>query len=469
MLFTEFRFVVFFVVAFAVTWSLRGNTARKAWLTLCSYVFYGAWDWRFCTLMAASTLIDHHTGRKVHASDDPRVRKRWLWASLAANLGLLGFFKYYNFFVESGQGLFDLVGLPFPARTLEIILPVGISFYTFQTLSYTLDIYKKRLKPVDSLLDFAFFVGFFPQLVAGPIVRAVEFLPQLAEKRRLSTVDFRGCLTLFLIGFVKKACVSDNLAMVADRYFDAPALHDLGSAFTGILYYTIQVYCDFSGYSDMAIATAGLLGYRLCLNFAHPFFAHNVEQFWQRWHISLSTWMRDYVFMSSLKRGRNSRGRILGATLLTFGVTGLWHGASWNYVVFGLVHGVGVVWNMVTRPFVDARPALGRFLGRAGVPITFWFVCLSIVFFRPMEWSEAGTVLRALVLLDAPGTESLGGSALWLVPALAVVHVLAFRRTFAAAWRAAPGWLVYLLWGGGLALALQWAAKDYRPFVYFQF
>ncbi len=469
MLFTEFRFVVFFVVAFAVYWALKKNTSRKVWLLVCSYVFYGAWDWRFCGLMAFSTLVDYHAGRMLGQDDPPRGRKFWLMFSLTSNLGLLGFFKYFNFFVTSGQGLFDLVGLEFPVSTLEIILPVGISFYTFQTLSYTLDIYRRALKPVSNLLDFALFVGFFPQLVAGPIVRAVDFLPQLETRRRLASVDFRGCLTLFLIGFIKKACISDNLAMVADRYFESPELYDLGSAITAALYYAVQVYCDFSGYSDMAIATAGLLGYTLCLNFAHPFFSNNIEEFWKRWHISLSQWLRDYIFVSLLRRGRNSALLIGRNLMITFALCGLWHGASWNYVIFGLLHGAGSTFNILSRPFITARPRLSKVLGRVGPLITFYYVCITIVFFRPSGWEVTGTTLRAFVLFDAPGELSLGNTALWLFPCLVAVHWISYKRWFAGPWRRAPHWLCYTLWGAGVALALQWAAKDFRPFVYFQF
>ena len=469
MLFTELRYVLFFLVVFVVHWALRRNSSRKAWLLVCSYVFYGAWDWRFCSLMLVSTLVDYHAGRMVYRKHPPGGRKFWMVVSLSANLGLLAFFKYFNFFVTSGQGLFELIGLQFPVRTLEIILPVGISFYTFQTLSYTLDIYRNRLKPVDTVVDFAFFVGFFPQLVAGPIVRAVEFLPQLDVKRRFASVDVRACLTLFLIGFIKKACISDNLARVADRYFEAPELYDLGSAITAVTYYMVQVYCDFSGYSDMAIASAGLLGYRLCMNFDHPFFSRNVEEFWRRWHMSLSFWMRDYVFTSLLRRGRNTKAMIIRSLMITFAICGLWHGASWNYVLFGVVHGAGTSFTLVARPFIQVRPMLSRFLGVIGPPLTFYFVCASIIIFRPVDWQDMATALKAFVLFDAPGDRNFGTTVLWFFPALIAVHWISYRKLLLGPWRRAPAWLWSLIWGAGLALALQWAAKDFRAFVYFQF
>ena len=469
MLFTELRFVLFFVIVFGVHWALRRNSPRKLWLLLCSYVFYAAWDWRFCSLMLLSTLVDYSTGHMVARKQPPGGRKLWLMVSLAANLGLLAFFKYYNFFVTSGQGLFELAGLQFPMRTLEIILPVGISFYTFQTLSYTIDIYRHRLKPVQKLSDFALFVGFFPQLVAGPIVRAVEFLPQLDVRRRFSSVDVRGCLTLFMIGFIKKACISDNLARVADRYFEAPELYDLGSAVTAVVYYMVQVYCDFSGYSDMAIATAGLLGYQLCVNFEHPFFSRNVEEFWRRWHMSLSFWMRDYVFTSLLRSGRNTKARIIQSLMITLVICGFWHGARWNYVLFGVVHGAGASFNLLTRPFIAARPQLSRVLGAIGPLLTFYFVSATIIMFRPVDWEQMATALKAFVFFDSPGERSFGTAALWFFPALVAVHWISYRKWLLGPWRRAPGWLWYLVWGGTMALALQWAAKDFRAFVYFQF
>ncbi len=245
MIFTELRFLPFFLIVFAAHWTLRRNTGRKAWLLLASNVFYGAWDWRFLSLLWASTLLDYVVGLGLVR---PRARRKaWLAASLIGQLGLLGFFKYFGFFLDSAVELLTLLGLHPHRSTLAIVLPVGISFYTFQTLSYSIDVYRGTLRPTRSLLDFALFVAFFPQLVAGPILRAADFLPQLDEARRWRSVDVRPALLLFLAGFVKKACISDNLAPAVERYFAAPLQFDALSAWIAVLSYAVQIYCDFSG------------------------------------------------------------------------------------------------------------------------------------------------------------------------------------------------------------------------------
>ncbi|MEL7520851.1 MAG: MBOAT family O-acyltransferase, partial [Cyanobacteria bacterium J06553_1] len=303
MIFTEFRFFIFFAVVFGVYWALRSNGWRKAWILACSYAFYGAWDWRFLSLIIGSTLVDYVVGLNLVKCDDSskvnssKAKRSWLALSLCVNLGALAFFKYANFFADSAVGFFSWMGLPVNSVTLGIVLPVGISFYTFQTLSYSLDIYAGQLQPKKNLLDLATFVAFFPQLVAGPIVRAADFLPQLEIARSFDQVNVRACLTLFMVGFFKKACVSDNLAPIVDKYFAAPDTFDAISSWIGVLSYTVQIYCDFSGYSDMAIACAGLLGYELCVNFNFPYFASSITDFWRRWHISLSTWLKDYLYI----------------------------------------------------------------------------------------------------------------------------------------------------------------------------
>ncbi len=468
MLFTEFRYLAFFLVAFAVHWGLKRDGARKNWLLLCSYVFYGAWDWRFCSLILLSTFIDYNCGRMLVRPDQATRRRLWVTLSVCANLGLLGFFKYYNFFVESGEGLFTWLGLDFPARTLDIVLPVGISFYTFQTLSYTIDIYRGNLRPVTSLRDFALFVGFFPQLVAGPIVRAVDFLPQLSVPRRLAGVDVRACLTLFLIGFVKKACVSDNLAVVVDEYFASPAAYDVVSSWQATFYYAVQIYCDFSGYSDMAIASAGLLGYELCINFRFPFFATNIGDFWRRWHVSLSSWLRDYLYIP-LGGNRGSRPFTYRNLTLTLVLCGFWHGAGWNYIVFGALHAAAVIARVEWRAHRNATDASRPLADLVGVLLTFWFFAGTLIVFRPSGLAPTLEALRAYALLDTAGTLRLETGFAWLFPALAVVHLLAWRRTFATAWERAPTWVAYGVLGAGSALALQFAARDYQPFLYFQF
>jgi alginate O-acetyltransferase complex protein AlgI len=301
MLFTEFRFLIFFAIAFSVYWLLKSNKNRLFWLLLCSYIFYGAWDWRFLSLIILSTLLDYCVGWQLEKQTHDLYRKLLISFSLLTNLGILGFFKYCNFFLESGINLLNFLGIPVSSTTLNIVLPVGISFYTFQTISYSLDVYLGKMRPEKKLLNFAVFISFFPQLVAGSIVRASTFLPQLKQARTFDLVKIRYLLLLFLIGYIKKACVSDNIAPFVDSFFANPEDYTALSAWIGVLLYTIQIYCDFSGYSDMAIACAGFLGYELCLNFDFPYFSSSITEFWRRWHISLSTWLRDYLYIPCSK------------------------------------------------------------------------------------------------------------------------------------------------------------------------
>ncbi|NEO02596.1 MAG: MBOAT family protein [Moorea sp. SIO3I7] len=374
MIFTEFRFLFFFLTVFCIYWTLSEHQHRKIWLLICSYLFYAAWNWRFLSLMLASTIIDYVVGlmisRPIIDDANPdwetketnstknfdwnnlgskpinsRQRKLWLVLSLIGNLSILGFFKYYNFFTDSAANFLNWLGLPISFPILQVILPVGISFYTFQTLSYSLDIYRGKLKPTKKFWDFALFVSFFPQLVAGPIVRAAIFLPQLLTPKTFSQVEVRSCLMLFLVGYFKKACVADNLSPIVDKYFANPEMYTVASAWIGVISFIIQVYCDFSGYSDMAIASAGLLGYKLPLNFNFPYFASNITELWKRWHITMSNWFRDYLYVPLMRRReKKQRTKFFSYSNLIFTmlVTGLWHGAAWHFVVWGGLNGIAL-------------------------------------------------------------------------------------------------------------------------------
>ena len=467
MLFVEYRFLLFFLIVLAVYWPLRSNRARKLWLLGCSYAFYAGWKWEFLGLIILSTLVDYFVGLRLA---DPRtVRRRgWLLVSLVVNLGMLGIFKYCNFFLESAGELLQFLGIPYSPSTLAIVLPVGISFYTFQTLSYSIDIYRGKLPASRNLLDVALFVGFFPQLVAGPIVRAKAFLPQLVSSRRWASVDVRGCLLLFLIGFVKKACISDNVAPLVDQYFANPAAFDAVSAWVGVTFYAIQIYCDFSGYSDMAIASAGLLGYRLLLNFDFPYLAGNITVFWRRWHISLSSWLRDYLYipLGGSRGGKLFTHRNLMLTML---LGGLWHGAAWNFVVWGGLHGAA----LIAHKEWTRRVALTGFAAGAmraiGPLLTFYWVCIAWIFFRADGFGRAIDVLEPFLLLRAEGTESLGAGALGVFLALAVVHVLSRTIGVEGAARRLPSGAFALLYGGLAAVVLSLVPASYTPFIYFQF
>jgi alginate O-acetyltransferase complex protein AlgI len=476
LIFTQPVYLAFFAVCFCIHWSLRTQRQRKAWLLLCSYFFYGWWDWRFLSLIFASTLVDFVAGRVLHASEEAGRRRLIVGLSVAANLGILGVFKYYDFFVESGAALLNTLGLETTAPTLRLILPVGISFFTFQSMSYTLDIYRSRLEPTRRFFDFALYVSFFPQLVAGPIVRARSFLPQLELVKHLRQIEGRSLLLLFLAGFFKKACVADNIGRLIDPVFAEPSLHGGAELAASSLLYSAQIYCDFSGYTDMAIAGAGLLGYRLVANFEFPFLSPNVREFWRRWHMSLSTWLRDYLYIS-LGGNRGSRARVNLNLLVTMVLGGLWHGASLTYVVWGFLHGLALVVHRSLAP--SGRSASAQALGVGSwsvlgvhalkVVTTFLWVVACFTVFRAVDLDTAGRYFSTLVSWPA----SSGRAAdLWLLFAgLAFWHVCNYRLGHLLRQRIAqaPDALFFGAYGAACASALYFVPASAEPFIYFQF
>lgn len=383
-----------------------------------------------------------------------------LGLSLGVNLGLLGFFKYFNFFVESATDLGNLLGLQVNEHTLAIILPVGISFYTFQTLSYTIDIYRGRLEATKSPLDFALFVAFFPQLVAGPIVRAVDFLPQLKSSRRFERVDVRAALLIFLFGFIKKTCVADHLSVAVDEIWQNPASFSVGSHWLGALLYQVQLYCDFSGYSEMAIGTAALLGYRLPINFAFPYFARSLAGVWRRWHITMTGWFRDYVYIA-LGGSRGGARRTLRNILLVFLVTGVWHGAAWTFVLFGLLQGVLVVLERLVLGSSEERLAWPFVLYANLV----WVV--SLVLFRAPSVPEAGSYYLGLVASGGPAT--FAPAWLGLIVGFFLVHAWMRSGRLERGLRALEPVPFAIAFGAIVALVLPFAAGNVQPFIYFQF
>jgi len=458
-IFSELRFFAFFALAFGVHWALRSNAARKRWLLLCSYCFYGLWDWRFLGLIAGSTLLDYFAALRMRSSPNPRA---WLLLSLVGNLGSLALFKYLDFFIESAAQLASALGFESNLHTLGLILPVGISFYTFQTLSYSIDVYRRQLEPVRRFDDFALFVSFFPQLVAGPIVRAVDFLPQLDTARLWRDVRVRACLTLFLVGFVKKACVSDNVVQLVDPYFAQPHSYDALGAWTATLFYAVQIYCDFSGYSDMAIAVSGLLGYELRINFEFPYFAASIKEFWRRWHISLSSWLRDYLYIP-LGGSRGSAWFARRNLMLTMLLGGLWHGAGWNFVLWGGLHGLALV---VHRLWEDSGR---KFPAPLGMLLTFLWVCLAWIFFRANNLESAWTSVRSFVGFASPGALSWGWAPLATFTALAAAHALGATHAVGR-WLDQRSALTYsACYGAAFALAFAFSNGEVKPFIYFQF
>jgi alginate O-acetyltransferase complex protein AlgI len=402
-LFVEFRFLWIFALIFGVNWMLRSNTSRKVWLLVCSHVFYGCffignpleffpnlfagkWSelptgWWFPSLLWFSTIMDYFVGVGIEDAKDDRRRKLWVAGSLLVNLGVLCFFKYYSFFDQNVRAVFEWLHLTPSWEPLKVFLPYGISFYTFQSLSYSLEVYRKKLPAERSFLNLAFFVAFFPQVVAGPIVRAMTFLPQTLKKVEWSSIDVRGALALFLIGFVKKACVGDTLSQVSDLYFAAPENYSAYSAWAASLCYAGQIYCDFSGYSDMAIAVSRLLGYELCQNFAFPYFSASITEFWRRWHMSLSSWLRDYLYIS-LGGNRGSKLFTYRNLMLTMVLGGLWHGASWTFVVWGAMHGIALIFHREWSRATAGSAGIASVMKYVAVPLTFFWVLLTWIPFR---------------------------------------------------------------------------------------
>jgi alginate O-acetyltransferase complex protein AlgI len=475
-LFVEFRFLVFFSVVWAVHWALRRNAVRKVWLLLTSYAFYAAWDWRFLFLILAATLISYGVGLGLLRWQQPGRRRLLLAAGIVSTLAILGFFKYWDFFLVSAQRVLVFMGFRVSFHTLGLILPVGISFFTFQALSYAIDVYREKVQPIRNLLDVCLYIGFFPQLVAGPIVRAADFLPQLRTPRRWSMVNLRPALVLLLVGYVQKAVIADNAALIANQYFADPAAYGTPGALLGVFSYSAQIYGDFAGYSNMAIGCAMLLGYWLPLNFNFPYLARNPADLWRRWHISLSTWLRDYLYVP-LGGNRGGRLFIYRNLMLTMLIGGLWHGAAWRFVIWGGLHGLALVAYREWARRRPPRPLLPRPLGTAlAVAGTFYFTSLAWILFRSPDLTTAARALRGFLFLGGAGSAALSAhngaltatGVAFALAVLAVVHILNSRGSLSQ-WRRLPDWAFALTLGASIPAILAIVPPGVVPFIYFQF
>ncbi|MDA9245282.1 MBOAT family protein [Polaribacter sp.] len=341
MLFNSIDFAVFLPIVFLLYWLLANKSLKlqNALIVLASYVFYGWWDWRFLSLILFSTLVDYTIGIKLKSEKNQTKRKILLWTSICVNLGFLGFFKYANFFLDNFTAAFSFFGSEIATHSLDIILPVGISFYTFQTLSYTIDVYKQKLEPTNDFIVFSAFVSFFPQLVAGPIERATNLLPQFYKKRTFELSKAVDGMRQILWGLFKKIVIADSCAELANQIFNNSAEMNGSTLVLGALFFTFQIYGDFSGYSDIAIGTSRLFGFNLMQNFKFPYFSRDIAEFWRRWHMSLSTWFRDYLYIP-LGGSRGGTWMKVRNTFLIFIVSGFWHGANWTFIVWGTLHAI---------------------------------------------------------------------------------------------------------------------------------
>ncbi len=464
MLFNSFTFVVFFAITYGLYVVLKPR-AQNIMLLAASYVFYGWWDARFLGLILISTLLDYFCSLRIHAEKDQKKRRFFLLFSICSNLGILFFFKYFGFFAESLADALGLFGISPDFRLLHIVLPVGISFYTFQTMSYTIDVYGKKMLPARDFLDFALFVSFFPQLVAGPIERASSLLPQIQNRRTLNYKQIRQGCWLILLGYYKKVVLADNLAIFVNQIYNSPdEAHGLAIP-AATLAFAFQIYGDFSGYSDIARGISKLMGIELMQNFRRPYFAVNPSDFWQRWHISLSTWLRDYLYIP-LGGNRGSALRTYVNLSITMLLGGLWHGAAWNFVVWGAFHGLILV---VYRIF----PSLGRAHGRLGhgvLTITYFPLTLfGWMLFRVNELNDLPVLIaNTFGPLVLTGKLCLLTLAIYALPVL-LLDVAQERADNEFAIQAKPRWVRYTVYMILVASIFLSGAMHSDSFIYFQF
>ncbi len=465
MLFNSLIFPLFLFVVLTLHWFSSTLARRNRILLIASYIFYGWWDWRFLSLIVVSSLMDYACGLGLGRTDNLRHRRALLLTSLVANLGILALFKYFNFFMQNVTHVFTAMGLTPDWPTLNILLPVGISFYTFQTLSYTIDVYRGRCAVCEKLSDFMLFVAFFPQLVAGPIEKATHLLPELTRDRRFDPAMAVFGMRCILIGYLLKCVLADNMAAVVTAAYADPTLYAGPSLLFATYCFAFQIYGDFAGYSFIAIGVAALFGVRLNRNFDSPYISQSVKEFWGRWHISLSSWFSEYVYIALLGGNRVGRVRRVVNIMVTFVVSGLWHGANWTFVVWGMLNG-GLYF--LGKPF-SSRAKLGAVMN---VVVCFHLICLTWIFFRAESLVEAWLVLTR-VLSFAPGTNLVMASANWLLllPIATVIgwEALQRNRGTLAEMDYMPRLTRYAFYYAALLALFFCGSYDRVPFLYFQF
>jgi alginate O-acetyltransferase complex protein AlgI len=474
MLFNTYQFAYFFAVLFPTYWLLRRWTRLQNLLLLgAGYYFYACWSRKFLSLLVLSTAMDYACGLWVDRAEEPRRRKAIVALSMALNLGMLGTFKYFNFFAESLQTALAHLGVAVPLTHLNVVLPIGISFYTFQSMSYVIDVYRRDLKPTRNFIQFATFVSFFPHLVAGPIMRPTSLLPQVASPRRWDLQRFYDGSYLIFWGLVKKVVVADNLAPIADDLFGRWQTLDGGTALIAIYAFAFQIYGDFSGYTDVARGVAKCLGFELTLNFNLPYFATSPKDFWNRWHISLSHWLRDYLY---IPLGGNRGGKLMvhRNLMLTMILGGLWHGAAWTYIAWGCYQGALLVGHRLASPWLERiQPAdpVDRGCWKAlRIFITFHLVCLGWLIFRAGSMKQALGMLSAIVHRPAiPAASHLLPVLVVIVPML-VVQVAQYASKdldviARAPWYVRSGFYTACFY----AFILGGAFDSGKQFIYFQF
>jgi len=478
MLFNSLEYLIFLPTVYVLYWFVFNKNLKlqNLFLLFASYTFYGWWDWRFLSLILISSLTDYWIGIKLENNHDERLRKNLKYLSLAVNLGFLGVFKYYNFFVDSFVDLLQAFGLNPSVNTLKILLPVGISFYTFQTVGYTLDIYKRRYKAERNLVNFMVYVCFFPQLVAGPIERGKTLLPQFRKLRVFNDKEARDGLRQLLIGMFKKVVIADNLANGVNYAFSNYTEHSSLLLIFGGLFFMIQVYCDFAGYSDIAIGTAKLFGFKLMKNFDFPFYTSNAQEFWTRWHISLSNWFRDYVLFGMKSSFRN-RNRFALNFLFSLTLIGFWHGANWTFILFGALNGLyiipGIIWKKkIKRIEIPRDTLMPTFLEFLYMAKTFILFFIPTIFFRSPNLKSAFDYFRHMFTNNGNSFASLPdvitANIIWFILPLALewpmrnrehsLDILHLNKTIR--------WIFYIVL---IVVLINYGEFSNKQFIYFQF
>ncbi len=466
MLFNSWQFAVFMlVVGPAYVLLQRWLRLQNLLLVVASYYFYGSWDYRFLLLLMATTCMDFFIMQRLWAAEGQQ-RKRWLLLSVGVNLSILGFFKYYGFFVESMVALLGSMNVRVSPPMLHIVLPVGISFYTFQAISYTVEVYKGRLEPCRNLIDFAAFTSFFPQLVAGPIERATHLLPQICAPRQLSWAQVDQGLALVVQGLVKKIVVADNLAQIANPIFNDPTKQAPADLLCGALAFTFQIYGDFSGYTDIARGVARGLGFDLSLNFKIPYASRNPSEFWQRWHVSLSSWLRDYLYIP-LGGNRGSEAKTSRNLVLTMLLGGLWHGAAWHFVAWGAYHGALLVLYRRLSPYLGWVPRSVAIVG--GWALMFCFTVEGWILFRADTFANAWYMTSHLGFAGSDQTAKLFADLLFFTAPILLLDAYLWLKNDLLGLVRLPVVVREVVYVGAVCLMILFAVRTPTEFIYFQF
>ncbi|MFV0211133.1 MBOAT family protein [Empedobacter falsenii] len=480
MLFNSISFAIFLPIVFALYWLLRKSfKLQNILLLIASYYFYGCWDWRFMFLLGFSTLLDYYSGIKIEEATSQNLKKIWLTISIGINLGFLGFFKYYNFFADSFAEMLNGFGLNVHPWTLQIILPVGISFYTFHGLSYIIDIYYNRIKAERNIVDYSVFVSFFPLLVAGPIERATHFLPQIKKTRVFNYSQAVDGMRQILWGLFKKMVIADNCAIYANEIFSNPESQSGSNLVLGAIFFAFQIYGDFSGYSDIALGVARLFGIELLKNFNYPYFSRDIAEFWRRWHISLSTWFRDYLYIP-LGGSRGGNWMRVRNTFIIFIVSGFWHGANWTFIFWGFLNALFIMpsillkTNRINLEIVAQDRFFPTFRELFNMMLTFALTVLAWIFFRANSITHAFEYIGGIFnqsLFTFPTLRKSALATLFLVVFLLLTEWMGRRNNYGIEklLLEKPRWVRWSFYAFVLMLIGLFLQTEESPFIYFQF